>query len=212
MGEIQKIKVNNPSQKDCKLAPHENQQLRRVAGQLNCVSTQTRPDMAYAASIVSGSIKDATLRDIITANKFIKMLQSTDVALSFPKIQDIENSELICFNDASFANLKCGGSQGGIIVFNQGSNGKYMPLVWKSRKMKKVVKSTLTAETLALQDYWFGIYDKMYAIRNFKSKYAESNTSKCRIDRKSLYDVVYSSNNPTEKRLKVKLCAICESL
>ena len=64
--------------------------------------------MAYAASIVCGSIKDPTVRDIITANKFIKMLQSTDVVLSFPKIQDIENSELICFNDASFANLKCG--------------------------------------------------------------------------------------------------------
>ena len=95
LGEIQKIKVNNPSQKDCKLAPHENQQLRRVADQLNWVSMQTRPDMAYAASIVSGSIKDATVRDIITANNFIKMLQSTDVVLSFPKIQDIENSELI---------------------------------------------------------------------------------------------------------------------
>lgn len=123
IGEIQKIKVDNPSQKDGKLAPHEIQQLRRVAGQLNWVSTQTRPDMAYAASIVSGSIKDATVRDIITANKFVKMLQSKDVVLSFPKIEDIENSELICFSEASFANLKCGGSQGGIIVFIQGSNG-----------------------------------------------------------------------------------------
>ena len=128
IGEIQKIKVDNPSQKDHKLTPPETQQLRRVAGQLNWVSTQTRPDMAYAASIVSGSIKDATVRDKITANKFVKMLQSKDVVLSFPKIEDIENSELICFSVASFANLKCGGSQGGIIVFTQCSNGKYMPL------------------------------------------------------------------------------------
>ena len=87
--------------------------------------------MAYAASIVSGSIKDATVRDIITANKFLKMLQSTDVVLSFSKIEDIENSELICFSDASFPNLKCGGSQGGIIVFIQGFNGKSMLLAWQ---------------------------------------------------------------------------------
>ena len=39
---------------------------------MNWVSTQTRPDMAYAASIVSGSIKDARMRDFITANKFFK--------------------------------------------------------------------------------------------------------------------------------------------
>ena len=35
---------------------------------------------------------------------------------------------------------------------------------------------------------------------------------KCIIDSKSLYDAVYSSNNPTEERLKVELCAIRESL
>ena len=92
--------------------------------------------MAYAASIVSGSIKDVTVRDIVTANKFVKMLQSTDVVLSFPKIEDIENSELICFSDVSLANLKCGGSQGKIIVLIHGSNGKYMPLAWQSEKLK----------------------------------------------------------------------------
>ena len=53
----------------------------------------------------------------------------------------------------------------------------------------------------------------MSAIRNFESKYAESNTSnQCIIDNKFLYDAVYLSNNPTEKRLKVELCAIRESL
>ena len=59
----------------------KTQQLCRVAGQLNWVSTQTRPDMAYAASVVSSSIKDATVRDIITTNKFIKILKSKDVVL-----------------------------------------------------------------------------------------------------------------------------------
>ena len=53
----------------------------------------------------------------------------------------------------------------------------------------------------------------MSAIRNFESKHAESNTSnQCILDSKFLYDAVYLSNNPTEKRLKVELCAIRESL
>ena len=42
--------------------------------------------MAYAAKAVSGSIKDATVRDLIAANEFMKMLKSKDVVLSFPKL------------------------------------------------------------------------------------------------------------------------------
>ena len=38
-------------------------------------------------------------------------------------------------------------------MFIEGSNGKYMPLTWQSRKLRRVVKSTLTAETLALQEF-----------------------------------------------------------
>ena len=37
-------------------------------------------------------------------------------------------------------------------MFIEGSNGKYMPLTWQSRKLRRVVKSTLTAETLELQE------------------------------------------------------------
>ena len=63
--EIEVVEIDKPNQKDRKLLPHETQQLWRVAGQLNWVSTQTRPDIAYAASVVSSSIKDATLRELV---------------------------------------------------------------------------------------------------------------------------------------------------
>lgn len=48
--EIKYIKVGTPSQKERRLLTQEIQQLCRVAGQLNWVSTQTRPNMVYAAS------------------------------------------------------------------------------------------------------------------------------------------------------------------
>ena len=99
--------------------------------------------MVYAASIVSGSIKNARVEDLITANKFFKILKSTEVVLLFPQIEATASAALIFFSDASFDNLKCGGSQGRMIVFIEGSNGKYMPLTWQSRKLRRVVKSTL---------------------------------------------------------------------
>ena len=59
--EIEVVEIDRPNQKDCKLLSRKTQQLQRVAGQMNWVSTQTRPDMAYAASVVSSSIKDGTV-------------------------------------------------------------------------------------------------------------------------------------------------------
>ena len=64
------------------LLPNETQQLRRVASQLNWVSTQTRPDKSYAANIISESIKEARVKDLIVANKFIKFLKSRNAIIS----------------------------------------------------------------------------------------------------------------------------------
>ena len=48
-------------------------------------------------------------------------------------------------------NLKDGASQGGhdILV---GKNGTYCPISWHSKRIRRVVKSTFTAETLAVQE------------------------------------------------------------
>ena len=56
----------------------------------------------------------------------------------------------MCFSDAAFANLKNGGSQGAFIIFLY--ENKYAPIAWTSRKLKQVAKSTLPAETLALEE------------------------------------------------------------
>ena len=81
--------------------------------------------VSAAASAVRSLIKDATMRDLITANKFIKMSKSKDVISSFPKIDDV------C-KHAPFANLKCDGSQGGLLVFLEASDRRYMLLTWQS--------------------------------------------------------------------------------
>ena len=158
--------------------------------------------MAYAACIVCGSIKDAGVRDLISANKFFKILKSTEVMLSFPKIEAIKSAALICFSETSFGHLKCGGSQGGMVVFIEGSNGKYMPLTWQSRKLRRIVKNTLTAETWALQE----VLEVAFMIKYILLKILNLNVENqilpitCVTNSKSLHHTVYSSNNPTEKR------------
>ena len=54
------------------------------------------------------------------------------------------------YYNASFANLPGGGSQGGFIILLRGPVGSRCPIYWQTRKILRVVKSTLAAEALAL--------------------------------------------------------------
>ena len=60
------------------------------------------------------------------------------------------NIRLECFSDASLANLCDCGSQGGFIIFLAEENDTRYPIMWKSRKVRRVVSSTLAAEMLTL--------------------------------------------------------------
>ena len=132
-----------------KLTDSKAQQLRGLDGQLNWSLAQTCPDMSYHTCEVSTSVKDAKIIDLKNASKAIRKLKSSEVTLKFHNLGDLEKSSIVCFSDAAFTNLKNGGSQGAFIIFLYGNN-KYAPIAWTSRKLKRVVKSTLSAETLAL--------------------------------------------------------------
>ena len=60
----------------------------------------------------------------------------------------IENFKIVCYNDSSLGNLKDGGSQGGFVIYLVGESNISSPIMWKSKKLCRVVKSAMAAETL----------------------------------------------------------------
>ena len=57
------------------------------------------------------------------------------------------------FTDASLCNINKGtGSIAGYIVWLMSCHGKCCPLSWHANKIKRVVRSTIAAETLSLQE------------------------------------------------------------
>ena len=123
---------------------------------------------------------------------------------------DVSKASLGCYIDASFANLKDAGSQGGFIVFIVGRNQKYAPLMWQSRKIKRVVKSTLAAETMALlegTESCFLIKSTLFEILILSN---DSNILRITAitDNISLYDAVHSTKTIEGKRLKVDTCTL----
>ena len=60
----------------------------------------------------------------------------------------IENFKIVCCNESSLENLKDGGSQGGFVIYLVSENNVSSPIMWKSKKLHRVVRSAMAAETL----------------------------------------------------------------
>ena len=104
------------------LDPEELRALKSIAGSLNWISSHSRPDVSYDVCEVNKSIKDATHKDLFTANKGIRKAKSQNTKLEFPNLGNIEEARIVGYADASFKNLKGGASQGGYLIFLQGGN------------------------------------------------------------------------------------------
>ena len=57
-------------------------------------------------------------------------------------------------------------SQGNYIHYLVENNDKYMPIAWQSKCIRRVVKNTLTAETLAILSLYFFIENSYWRCYN----------------------------------------------
>ena len=122
------------------LDSQEKRELKAVAGQINWVITQTRPNWAYDACEISTSVKNATVEDVIQANKVVRKAKSNTVRLRFRDLGDVKRAEFIFSSDAFPGNLKDGASQGGHKIFLVGKNANYSPISWQSKTIRHVIK------------------------------------------------------------------------
>ena len=200
---LSRARVNN---KNSDLTEKEKSEYRSLIGQLNWIATQTRPDIAFDTCALSGSFHSATVQDLVKVNKIISRVVSNCVKISFPRMNHIEDCHLACYSDASFANLSSGGSQGGMVIFLKDSDGKQCPIYWQTRKIRRVVKSTLAAETLALLDcaeaavYIASIIADLINVQ--KTKVC------CYVDNRSLVDALHSLKMVEDRRLRLDIAVL----
>ena len=123
---------------------------------------------------------------------------------------NLNNIKIQLFTDASFNNLPNGESQPGQIFFLTDDKGNTCPLYWNSSKIKRVVRSTIAAETLSLSE---GCDVAMY-IYNLVSELLFHDERQLNIiaytDNQSLYDAAHTLKQTLEKRLLVDVSAIRE--
>ena len=184
--------------------------LRSLVGQLGWLCTSTRPDLSYDVLELSCKLNHPKVEDLLHANKCLRKGNMFEGFMYFPNLGDISNCKLVAYSDASHANLSDGcASAGGFVVFLVGENNQSCPLYWESKKIRRVVKSTLAAETLAATD----AVDMAFYLGNVLSQvlYNEDKNVipiQLVVDNYSLYENVYSTKNVTEKRLRIDLAIL----
>ena len=207
---VQPIPLPKSVDRDSPVDSDNRTMYKGLVGQISWASATSRPDLSFESCILSTQQSKPTGRDLFEANKALKDLKNNKFALKYSSL-NLDSAKIVVFCDASYGNLADGSSQGGHIVFMSDETGTCSPINWSSRKLKRVVRSTLAAETLAAVES----LDSAYLVGNlFAEIFSETKMREIEIhtDNRSLYDTVRTSNVPEDKRLRIDIAALRETL
>eukprot|EP00435_Cladocopium_sp_Y103_P037577 s2392_g10.t1 len=147
----------------------ERQALRALIGSLQYAAINTRPDLASRLGWLQSNINKATVSTLLEANKVLHEAKLfSDVTVKIQPIP-LEHLRFVAFSDASFASERVPDSHQGMLIMachkDIGDNKSSVvnPIVWHSKKIQKVVVSTLSAEAMSLA----GAVDVLSWIRLF---------------------------------------------
>ena len=206
---LKEIDTTGLGEKSRKLDPSEVTLLKKLSGQLNWITTQTRVDMAFDNCTLGNSINNANVQTIFLANKCVRKAIGQSVSLYFPHHFDIMSSRIIAFSDASFANLPDRGSQGAYILFICDKHGEYCTITWQSRRIRRIVNSTIAAECLAAVEAAEAAVHLKTTIKAILHIDAPINLL---CDNRSLVDAVHLSTAVENKRLQIDVGVLRDML
>ena len=181
---------------------------RSFRAQLSWVAN-TRPDIACAVAKSAQVTEEQFTADkkeyIRYLNAILKRLRKVPhLPLRYPRL-DKNSLHLQVYTDASYATNTDKSSQLGYIIFLRDSTGQCQPMHWSSHKSKRVTRSVLGSETMALADG----FDMAYMIKHDIQRMTKTKIPLYILtDSLSLFDVITKLSSTTEKRLLIDLTVV----
>ena len=214
MEKLQSVEIDpqRAIQKQSQLDGVEQTTYRQIIGQINWAVQGSRPDLAFEMIDMSTKLKTGTIADLIRAAKTINRLKDFKSVLRFPAL-DLTSLKIMTFTDASLGNLNEGvGSTQGVIIWIMDKQGKCCPLFWQAKKIRRVVHSTLAAEALSLQEGLEASFYYRHMLEEILGLPSKSIDIYAFVDNKSVIDSVHSTKLVEDKRLRIDIAALTESI
>ena len=208
----------------------ERQGLRGLIGSLQYAASNTRPDISARLSFLQSKINCAKVHDLLEANRLLGDAQKhAHIGVTISSIPDDE-IRMVAYSDASFATREKQQSQKGALflavhqdVFGQ-QKALSSPLTWCSKKIERVVASTLASETFALSSAvdllnwlrlaWSWLRNPTIPWQTPEKVWLSEPPSIAVVDCKSLYDVISKNTTPQcqEHRTLIEALVIKENI
>ena len=202
-------------------------------GALKWLSTQTAPWLQAAVSLLAGTVSTATTATLQEANKVLRYAKENyDVGLEYrPLSASKDDITFIALSDASFACRAVLSSQGGYLVamvdksVASGTQGHYNVLDWRSWKLARVSRSTLSAESQADSEaadslpftttFWNLIWRPWLPLDNLQTPKMKEEPHLV-VDAKAQYDMLskpeVQANSGTDKRTTIEVLVTQDKL
>ena len=133
----------------------ERTELRRIIGALQYASVHSRPDISAKVGELQSAVTKARVKDLLLANKVLQEAKENPMTLMVLPV-DPTMVTFCAFSDASFASTKENAAHQGSLIFVttpellDNKRAVVAPIAWSSKRVPRVVRSTLGAESAAL--------------------------------------------------------------
>ena len=186
---------------------------RSIASKLNMLALSSRPDIMFDAKILTSRYGSATKRDMIKAVKMIRKVKDETTILTLPDIGDINDWILVGVTDASNKTACQIFAVGGFVVMlvNKITN-RAAVLTWSSKKIDRVCRSSLAAETLSLQNLAGSMFYARQILKQMFGNKADNIPGLALTDNQDLYSCVHNLKACEDKRLLADIINIKQAI
>ena len=206
------------------LKTKEHTQFRGGVGSLGGLVDHCCLQLSFQLAELRRKQSSPTVQDVLRLNKVIRTVKVLETKI---KVRSIPVEHLRCMgvHDAAHANLEAGASQQGhlILAVHASITDCRVPvsvLSWQSKKIKRVVRSSLAAEASSMStcqehlDWMRTMWEQMtrseFVLENYE-QFLKARPSILVTDCKSLYDAIHKEGAApasTDKRLAIELAII----
>jgi hypothetical protein len=223
---IPKSRKNEPQ---AEVTDQERTLFRSLIGALQYAAVHTRPDLSAKVGELQTNVTRAKVEDLVQANRVLYEAKVNRVALMVLPIEPTRVT-FCAFSDASFMSNKSLHAHQGTIIFVtnpellENQKAVVAPIAWTSKKVPRIVRSTLSAEAAALSNsvdrllwirmMWAWISDPNCEWSNPEHVLEGQTKSAVVTDCRSMYDILTRTAVPScsEHRTTIECLLIRERL